>query len=86
MYNSGTPGVGKSTVCRQLSEVTGLTWLEVSRIAKENDCLSEYDEVYKCPVLDEDKVLYVIIFCMQFCTVKCFSVVRFNGGENVCWW
>ncbi|GLV43184.1 Adenylate kinase 6 [Carabus blaptoides fortunei] len=54
---TGTPGVGKSTLCRKLSEVTGLTWLEVSRIAKENDCLSEYDEVYKCPVLDEDKLL-----------------------------
>ncbi|GLH09738.1 Adenylate kinase isoenzyme 6 homolog [Gryllus bimaculatus] len=54
---TGTPGVGKSTLCTQLQERTGMEWLEVSRIAKENNCLEEYDEVYKCPVLDEERVL-----------------------------
>lgn len=54
---TGTPGVGKSTLCEKLSEATGLKWLEVSKIAKENNCLEEYDPVYKCCTLDEDKLL-----------------------------
>lgn len=54
---TGTPGVGKSTLCQHLSELTGLQWLEISKIAKEHNCLEEYDEVYQCPVLDEDKLL-----------------------------
>lgn len=56
-WNSiGTPGVGKSTLCQQLEEKTGLQWLEVGKLAKENNCYEEYDEVYRCPVLHEDKV------------------------------
>ncbi|XP_028134809.1 adenylate kinase isoenzyme 6 [Diabrotica virgifera virgifera] len=54
---TGTPGVGKSTLCSQLAEVTGLQWLEISKIAKDYNCLEEFDEVYQCPVLDEDKLL-----------------------------
>lgn len=42
---TGTPGVGKSTLCKKLAEVTALRWLEISKIAKENDCLQEYDPV-----------------------------------------
>jgi len=54
---TGTPGVGKSTLCSQLSQLTGLNWIDISKVAKENNCLEEYDEIYKCPVLDEDKLL-----------------------------
>lgn len=54
---TGTPGVGKSTLCKTLAELTGLQWLEISKIAKEHNCLEEYDEEYHCPVLDEDKLL-----------------------------
>ncbi|KAJ8977183.1 hypothetical protein NQ317_018064 [Molorchus minor] len=50
-------GVGKSTLCEQLAEVTGLQWIEISKVAVENNCVEEYDEVYQCPVLDEDKLL-----------------------------
>jgi adenylate kinase len=52
----GTPGVGKSTLCEQLAERTGLEWLEVGQIAKDCECFEDFDEVYQCPVLDEDKV------------------------------
>lgn len=40
-----------------LAERTKLTWRDVSKIAIEKKCLEDYDEVYKCPVLDEDKVI-----------------------------
>lgn len=39
-----------------LSQKTGLEWLDVSKIAIENECLEEYDEEYQCSVLDERKV------------------------------
>nr|AGM32925.1 TATA box binding protein (TBP)-associated factor [Coptotermes formosanus] len=54
---TGTPGVGKSTLCEQLAEGTGLEWLEVGQIAKDCECFEEYDEVYQCPVLDEDMII-----------------------------
>nr|CAD7575632.1 unnamed protein product [Timema californicum] len=60
----GTPGVGKSTLAMQLAEKTGLEWLEVSRVAQQLGCLQEYDEVYQCPVLDEDKLLDNMEFMM----------------------
>ncbi|XP_078041590.1 adenylate kinase isoenzyme 6 isoform X2 [Augochlora pura] len=44
-------------MCRVLSERTGLTWIDVSKFAIENKCLEEYDDVYQCPILDEDKLL-----------------------------
>lgn len=61
---SGTPGVGKSTLCKHLSEFTGLQWLEISKIANDYNCLEEYDEEYKCPILDEDKVLDICSFIL----------------------
>ncbi|CAG9856187.1 unnamed protein product [Phyllotreta striolata] len=54
---TGTPGVGKSTLCSKLSELTGLTWLDISKIAKDHDCLEGFDETYQCSYLDEDKLL-----------------------------
>ena len=54
---TGTPGVGKSTLCKALSDATGLRWLEISQIAKDNNCIENYDEVYQCSVLDEDKLM-----------------------------
>lgn len=56
VHSSGTPGVGKSTLCEKLATIAGLRWIEISKVAKENNCLEEYDPVYQCPVLDEDKV------------------------------
>lgn len=54
---TGTPGVGKSTMAKILAERTKMIWKDVSKLAIENECLGDYDEVYKCPILDEDKLL-----------------------------
>lgn len=54
---TGTPGVGKSLMSRKLATATGLEWIDVSKLAIDKKCLEEYDEVYKCPILDEDKLL-----------------------------
>ncbi|RZF41567.1 hypothetical protein LSTR_LSTR000281 [Laodelphax striatellus] len=54
---TGTPGVGKSTLSEEICKRTGFEWLEVSKIAKQCDCLTNYDEKYESYVLDEDKLL-----------------------------
>ncbi|KAH0541030.1 adenylate kinase isoenzyme 6 [Cotesia glomerata] len=54
---TGTPGVGKSTLARRISERTSLVWRDVSKLAEENRCLEEYDPTYQCPFLNEDRLL-----------------------------
>ncbi|XP_070164289.1 adenylate kinase isoenzyme 6 isoform X1 [Polyergus mexicanus] len=54
---TGTPGVGKSLMSHMLSEKTELEWLDVSKLAIENECVTEYDNVYHCNMLDEEKLL-----------------------------
>jgi len=53
----GTPGVGKSTLSQVVSEETGLEWLDISEIAKNNKCLEVYDPTYKSHVLNEERLL-----------------------------
>lgn len=54
---TGTPGTGKSSLATELAERTGFEWLELSKRAKDWDCLEEYDEEYQSSVIDEDKLL-----------------------------
>jgi len=54
---TGTPGVGKSTLCQQIAERADLNWIEVGKFAKDNACFENFDEEYQCPVLDEDKLI-----------------------------
>lgn len=53
---SGTPGVGKSRICAEIARQRSMKWQAVSKIAKDNGFVDEYDERLECPVLDEDKV------------------------------
>ncbi|XP_028029922.1 adenylate kinase isoenzyme 6 homolog [Bombyx mandarina] len=57
---TGTPGVGKSTLCRNLADRTKFAWRDVSNIAQEHNCLDEYDPEYQCPFLNEDKLLDIM--------------------------
>lgn len=40
--------------------LTGFKWINVGRVADENNCFDGYDEEYQCPILDEDKVVDVL--------------------------
>lgn len=52
----GTPGAGKSRICAEIAKQRSMKWQDVSKIAKENGFIEEYDETLECPILDEDKV------------------------------
>ncbi|KAK8729534.1 hypothetical protein OTU49_008530, partial [Cherax quadricarinatus] len=54
---SRTPGVGKSTLAQQLAERSGLEWISVGDLARDNNFFDGYDDERDCPILDEDKVL-----------------------------
>lgn len=54
---TGTPGTGKSTLCKELAERTGFEWLELSKLATDWECVNGFDEEYQCNILDEDKLL-----------------------------
>jgi adenylate kinase len=55
---TGTPGVGKTTLCQKLCQkVDKLRHINVGEFAKENNCLEEWDEELKCHVLNEDKIV-----------------------------
>ena len=58
---SGTPGTGKTTLCQKIvEELSGsreVDYLSIGQYAKDNGFVLEYDEQYKCDIIDEDKVL-----------------------------
>ena len=53
---AGTPGTGKSLTCSEVASRLGLTHVDVGVLAKENNLYEGQDEVYQCPILDEDRV------------------------------
>lgn len=53
----GTPGTGKTTLARELAERTGLKYINIGDLAKENNYFDGFDQELNCPVLDEDRVI-----------------------------
>lgn len=61
----GTPGVGKSTLCQQLAERLNFEWVDVGKLAKDNDFYESFDSVLECPILHEDKVRFFISYSVK---------------------
>lgn len=80
----GTPGVGKSLLSRILCRKTGLTCIEVSNFAIQKGCLEEYDEVYECPILDEEKVIYKRNFNEIFMNTIFFNRSYWMKWKTLC--
>ena len=55
---AGTPGTGKSTLGSELAKRSGLTYINVGDVAKEEELYEGFDEEYNCPILDDDRVSY----------------------------
>ncbi|NXP93445.1 KAD6 kinase, partial [Passerina amoena] len=54
---AGTPGVGKTTLGKELASRAGLCYVNVGDLAKEGELYEGFDEEYDCPILDEDRVV-----------------------------
>lgn len=54
---TGTPGVGKTTLCTAVCAQLGLRHVDVGAFARERGLLGEYDGRLHCHYLDEDGVL-----------------------------
>ncbi|KAM6157064.1 adenylate kinase isoenzyme 6 [Erethizon dorsatum] len=54
---TGTPGVGKTTLGKELASRSGLKYINVGDVAREGALYNGYDEEYDCPILDEEKVV-----------------------------
>ncbi|KAL9602622.1 MAG: hypothetical protein Q9219_001766 [cf. Caloplaca sp. 3 TL-2023] len=57
---TGTPGVGKTSLCESLADTTQLQHLCVNQIAKERACHDGWDGELKSWIIDEDKLLDAI--------------------------
>ncbi|XP_043482115.1 adenylate kinase isoenzyme 6 [Leptopilina heterotoma] len=74
---TGTPGVGKSKLSEKLATRTELEWLDVSSLAKQYNCLEEFDEQYQCQILNEEKLLDIMEGLME----KGGKIVDYHGAE-----
>ncbi|CAD7704056.1 unnamed protein product [Ostreobium quekettii] len=53
---TGTPGVGKSTICDLVAKATGLCHINVGDIVKDQGLHDGWDDQYQSWIVDEDKV------------------------------
>jgi len=72
----GTPGTGKSTLSEQVAESTGLDWVDVGSIAKQEKLYEGYDSTYGCHVLNEERV------CPYYHTLTLSVAVDNSSGNN----
>lgn len=56
---TGTPGVGKTSHCELLAQVTGLDHLSINKIVMERACHDGWDSELKSWIVEEDKVSLV---------------------------
>ena len=54
---TGTPGVGKTTFSKLLSEYIQLPYFNIGEYIHSHHLYSEWDETYNVPVFDDDKVV-----------------------------
>ncbi|MEM0368835.1 MAG: adenylate kinase family protein [Desulfurococcaceae archaeon] len=58
---AGTPGTGKTTVARAISEKCGLRIINLSELAMEKGYITAYDESRSTYIIDEDKLVNDIL-------------------------
>lgn len=60
---TGTPGVGKTSLCDLLAQNTGLKHLQINQVVKERDCHEGWDADLESWIVDEDKVSFIGTLC-----------------------
>lgn len=62
---TGTPGTGKTTYALKLSQELNAQYIDVNRIIEEYNLEEEYDTKKDCKIIDEDKLVQVLISLVQ---------------------
>lgn len=75
---TGTPGVGKTSHCEELSRTTGLKHLSINQVVKQRGCHEGFDAEHQSYIVDEDKVIAHIRYTMQKLT-HVESATGFSG-------
>jgi len=57
---AGTPGTGKSTLAREIGRELGLKTISVSELVVSKGLYTDYDEIRKSYIMDEDKLRLVL--------------------------
>lgn len=57
---TGTPGTGKTTIAKKLSDVTGLEYVSINELARDNDCITGKDEIRNSDIIDIECLKKVI--------------------------
>lgn len=58
---TGTPGTGKSITATEVSSRTNMIHIDCGELARQHNFYEGWDEQYQCHVLDEDKVVIIVI-------------------------
>jgi adenylate kinase len=53
---TGTPGCGKTSLCRRLAELSGLRHVEIGELVRERGLHDGWNERFQCFDLNDDKV------------------------------
>lgn len=53
---TGTPGVGKTTLCKRIASEANMKHLNIAELIKEKELHSEWDDEMDCSIYDEDKL------------------------------
>ena len=58
---SGTPGTGKTTLAKKISQKINFKFIDVNKIIKQNKLSEKYDKKRKCHVIDTKKLNKILI-------------------------
>lgn len=74
---TGTPGTGKTILGMELSKRTGMNFVNIGDMAKENNYYEGWDDERQCHVLNEDGV------CVNLCLFQMTSISTTSSNSGI---
>jgi adenylate kinase len=57
---SGTPGTGKTSIAKQVSESLQFTYIDINHVIQKHKLKDGYDEKRQCDIIDENKLVQAL--------------------------